>query len=184
LETKSLLLLVLCSLLSFTGCISIKGNFQGLTSDYKKARKECGELFFSVESGLDSRKDSSVIKVLNGIQVKNNLKGLSRIVLYIWSPHCHSKYCPNINLLREKCDSQKIKLVIVSEYFDCSKIAIFFDKNQPLIGIDSRYYKTDFKNGYLPKFMFDLTGVKGIDLSGGRFFFFENGKYISEQLTL
>ena len=70
------------------------------------------------------------------------------------------------------------------ESYDCEQIAIFFDKKQPVIGIDTRYYKTNFTDRYLKKFMFDLTGIKDMGMAGGRYFFFEKGKYVSEQLTL
>ena len=183
------IILVLCFLALFvSGCKMkvniIKVKIRGVTSYYKNSKKECGESFCNEGSALGSTSDSCIIKLANGKEVKAYLEGLGKSVVYIWAPYCHGKLCLPINLIRQKCESENLKLVVVMEDYDCRLVALSFDKNHPVIGIDTRYYKTDFTDGYRRKFLFDLTGIKGIDMSAGRFFFFENGKYISEQETL
>ncbi len=102
----------------------------------------------------------------------------------MWDPGCRGAYCPNINWIRQKCKSENLNLIIVMEYFDCKQIDNFFDKKHPVIGIDTRYYKTNFTEAYRRKFLFDLTGIKNLDYSFGKFLFFQKSKYISEQPTL
>src|SRR5665213_2240452 len=152
---------ILCFMaLLANGCISIHGRFNGLTSYYKISKKECGDLFCAGGSALGSNADSCVIKLTNGKAVKAYLADFSKSVVYIWAPECHGSSCPNINWLRQKCESEHLKLLIVSGYFDCHKTLIFFDKAHPVTGIDTRYYKTDFTDGYLRKFLSDLTDIK------------------------
>jgi hypothetical protein len=58
------------------------------------------------------------------------------------------------------------------------------DKTHPVTGIDTKYYKSDFTDVYTRKFLFDLTGIKNMNISSGRYFLFDKGKFLSEQLEL
>jgi hypothetical protein len=170
-------------LMALSSCV-IKINMWGLNSNYKASKKECGELFCKEGSELGSNKDSCVIKISNGKVVKTYLSQFGKSVVYLWNAECHGAFCLSLDVARKKCEAQNSQLIVVSEFFDCHKTVLFFDKKQPLICIDPHYYKSDFTSGYLPKFLFDLTGIKNLHLAEGRYFFFENGKFVKEKQIL
>jgi hypothetical protein len=168
----------LLTLFFFLSSCSIEGTSQGLTSYYKKTRKNNPELFYQQSgSGLCEMKhnDSSKIAIINGIQLKNCITKCEKSIVYIWNPKCHSRFCYSLDALQRKCDVQGIELFVVAEYYDAEKMKFKYIIERPIFGINTKYYKSNFTSRYLSNFINDLTGVKDVY---GNLIQFGNGNYL------
>ncbi len=163
--------------LSLSGCglISIKGSFKGLTSNFNNSKKDCAQLMCYYNDTLNVE---CKLRIVNGLQLKQSVSKTEKAVVYIWSSSCKSQYCPSPAYLKSKSDTLNITLFIVSEFYDCN-IYQTIEPDMNYYGIDTKYYKTNFTSSYLKKFLFDLTGVKKLELNE-RLLYFENGRFIKK----
>lgn len=165
-------------ILLFTSC-SIKGNFAGLYSYYNKMHEQNPKLYASataVNSICEIKKNAiPTIYVVNGKEIKECITTKKKSVVYIWGPKCKSKICIPLELIQQKCTLKKIDMYVVAEYYDNNLMDFNYNINNPIFGIDTKYYKSDLTSNYLSKFIFDLTSTK---VTENKYLYFEDGKFI------
>ena len=120
------------------------------------------------------------ILVVNGTSLKQCLAKKKKALIYYWAPRCRSQMCFPPEIVQSTCDSKKIELYIVAEYYDSENMKINYNIKRPIYGIDTEYYKTSLTTKYTRKFLFDIDS--SLDFSkiklGDRYLYFENGKFI------
>jgi len=163
--------------LSISSC-QFNGTLQGLYSYYRKVNRGNPDLFITINDSIDfcEVKASAVSKILllNGKNLNKCIKKYKKSLVYIWSPNCKSQYCYSLEYLQKICNEVNIELFIVAEYYDMHYMSIDYNLERPIIGIDTKYYKTNITSKYLTKFISDLTD--GIEISD-RFIYFANGYF-------
>lgn len=177
------ILIIIFYLGLLTSC-SINGSLQGLFSYYKKTEKEGKIIFLKFNADIDYLKtyrDSTTIILANGKEIKNYIKKFEQSLIYIWSPKCKSKFCYSLDLLQEICLQKEIELFIVAEYYDSKYMSKNYKILHPIIGIDTRYYKTNLTSKYLSNFIKDLIdevdNITFKEIYNAQFFSFRNGKF-------
>lgn len=162
----------------FTSC-SIQGTLQGLVSYYKKTKKENPQLLYHLKGGEDicNYTSNAINKVVvtNGKTIRNCINNHSKSIIYFWSPKCKSRTCYPLEAVQAACTKAKIQLFIIAEYYDVQLMSKNYELEKPIVGIDTKYYKTNFTNKYVSKFFRDI-GVNNSDIQ--RFSYFENGIFI------
>ncbi len=166
-------------LIFFSISCSVNGNFKGLYSYYDKTKSESPNLlaYPDIHTTICELKNNTTPKIYitNGKELKKCLINYENLILFIWSPKCKSKYCYSLNLLQQNCNRNKIELIIVSEYYDTELMQIKYELKNPILGIDTNYYKSNKTSNYVSKFIFDLTSIEHID---GRLLHFKNGEFV------
>lgn len=97
-------------------------------------------------------------------------------MVYYWQPSCQSEICIPIYAVDQYCQENDIALYVVSKYYHNEIMAKESYSNYPIIGIDTKYYKTNLTSKYIPKFYADL----GIENTIDNFFLFENSKLVRQ----
>jgi hypothetical protein len=67
----------------------------------------------------------------------------------------------------------------VADYYDCNQLTINLTT---LYGIDVQYYDSNFRSIYIDRFLYDLTGVKGLGRDGKRLYYFKKGEYAPTEM--
>ncbi len=181
----SLVLVIYFCIANSCGLIKVNGTLQGLTSYYVQSKKICPELFdWSIETNMGQNLLIDTFRVNklmigNGNDVKQHITKYQHAIVYIWSPKCKSKYCESLDLLQQKCSKASVELVVVAEYYDCSRMLHSNKLKRPIVGIDTKYYQSNFTRTYIKRFLKDLTVDKHTAQKAGRFFYFNQGQLVS-----
>lgn len=94
-------------------------------------------------------------------------------ILYLWKPKCRGSY--SLQTLQKKCDSLKIELFIVAEYYD-KMMQVSQGIKRPIFGIDTRYYQSNLTSKYVLSFIRDL--ISNPDTNTYRdFYYFKAGVF-------
>jgi len=120
--------------------------------------------------------DTPKVYVVNGNDIKKCISTKKKSIVYIWGPKCKSKICFPLELLQQKCNTKKIDLYIIAEYYDNELMNFNYNINNPIFGIDTKFYKSDLTSTYLTKFIYELTST---NVKENRYLYFENGKFIN-----
>lgn len=170
------LMLTTCS----CGLVTINGTTQGLTSYYKKSKKTCGELFASpgINQQVCDTTHTNKLVIGNGKTLRQCITGQPKTLVYLWSPKCKSKYCVSLDLLQQQCHADSVALIVVAEYYDCRLMQRTYQLKHPIVGIDIKHYKSNLTSTYIQRFLCDLTQVKAFPKGQGRYFYFENGRFV------
>lgn len=162
----------------FCSACSIKGSFQGLYSYYSKAKSQNSQLLVKPDIGKSiceiKKSDTPEVYVINGINLKECIKKTDKAIVYLWPPKCKGRFCYSLNSIQQKCDTKKVALFIVAEYYDSELMQVNYKVSRPIFGIDVEYYQSNKTSKYLSKFIYDLT-LKS-DLVG-RLIYFEDGLF-------
>jgi hypothetical protein len=172
-------LLLLLSTLLISSCIRIvvkgaQSNYHILAPD--QLIKIEGENFCEMKFP----KNPSVV-LINGLQLKSCIKKCNKALVYIWSLHCKGAFCYSPSFLQNYCNENEIEFFLVIEYCDKLFLENRFGLKKPIFGVDTTYYKTDKVSKYLPKFLFDLTGLKRNE---NRLKYFENGVFVKSLVDI
>lgn len=154
----------------------IEGDFNGLFGYYNQTLSKYPKLInnnFNPTCDF-TKKGSARVIAINGIDLKNCIYKIDKVLIYIWSPNCTSESCYSIEAVQNKCNELNIELFIVAEYYDFQKMNNDYKIKNSIIGIDTKYYKTFFTSKYLSRFTHDLIGK---DYDYKRFLEFKNGLY-------
>lgn len=112
--------------------------------------------------------------MINGKEFKKLLVNEEKALVYLWGPNCNSDVCISLNLLQSYCHENSTTLFIVAEYYDVAKMELSYDIENPILGIDTEFYKTNKTNKYLELFFRDVdSSIKNFN---NRYFLFENGE--------
>lgn len=176
-NNKNIITLLLV-LITFFSC-SINISFQGLTSYYNKTKSESPNLLIKLKDSATlcdtEYTDSIKIIVTDGRRLRNCIKQYDNLIIYFWSPRCKSKSCLSLESIQNYCYENGIELFIVAEYYDSNYMRINYNLKRPILGIDTKYYRTNLTSKYLKLFIYDLTSTKDIYED---YLYFNNGKYI------
>lgn len=157
----------------------ISGTTQGLFSYYEKTISKNPNLIIDYNDTLlaCSKKYSlpTQIYISNGIMLEKCINNQEKTIVYIWKPRCKSKICYPLNIIQQKCDENNIELYIVAEYFDNEMMSKTYQLKNVILGIDTKYYKSNLTAKYKSKFIFDLTKKEYVEEN---FMFFEKGKLV------
>lgn len=171
----------ICIVFSFLFLLSsckIQGSFQGLYSYYNKVKKENPDLIIENTSYICELKQEVKPKVfvITGTQLKKCIEENQQqdYLVYIWKPKCRGQFCYSLDLLQRTCNVKNINLYIVAEYYDGILMLENYHIQNPIFGIDVKYYKTRLTSKYLSRFLYDLTGKADIEES---LLLFQNGKF-------
>ncbi len=179
--------------LSSCGLIKIGGSLQGLTSYYTKTVKAYPTLITHDirEDMFCSATVNDSIKVVlgNGKEVQTCILHYEKALVYIWQPKCHSKFCPSLDILEGKCKQAGMELFVVAEYFDGPLMSKKYTIERPIIGIDTKYYRSNLTSKYTSRFLADLINHKDTISDNRKMLYFERGKLIQtarafEDITL
>lgn len=155
---------------------TINGNLQGLFSYYNKTEKSLPGLLCKPAPGTSicGIRNSGVprVYVIHAGALKDCLKSSRKAIIYIWSSRCRSVLCYSLNLVQERCNAKGIELFIVAEYYDDEFMNFNYNIEHPILGIDTKYYRTNFTSRYIFRFLNELASVSKFE---NRFFYFENG---------
>ncbi len=144
--------------------------FEGYPSDFAIQGLESGYTF--------NIKNSNSVIVLNGLNLKNEIKEINHVIVYNWSPNCKSKICPSLSLIQNNCEELGFELFVVAEYYDDFMMSKNYSIKNSLLGIDTKYYKCDLTSFYFNRFYNDLTDKKYNSKSKHRFLYFFKGDFI------
>lgn len=171
------LLILLFSFITFSSC-SISGNFGGLFSYYKRTNKQSPNLIQKTTEISDfcdvNTNAKATVLMINDIQLKECLNSKEESIIFIWSPNCQGSYCYSLNAIQEKCNLKNIELFVVADYYDYSKMKESYNLAHPILGIDTKYYKTNLTNKYMSKFYLGLTSK---EIISGKFLRFHRGEF-------
>ena len=175
--TNMRVILLTCSLLILSSC-NIRGNFGGLFSYYKKTNKTAPNLIYKTNEIIDfcdiNKDTNAKVMMINDVQLQQCLLSKEKSLIYIWSPNCSGNYCYSLNAIQERCNLKNIELFIVAEYYDYAKMIEPYNLAHPILGIDTKYYKTNLTNKYMSQF---YSGLISQETVTGKFLRFENGEF-------
>ncbi len=168
--------------LSFVGLVSssctINGSLQGLRSYYPESVLTNPDLFIHLKKdGLICRTPPDLknkVVIASAGNLKDCLQSDSSIV-YIWGAKCKSSVCKSLNESQEMANQAEANLFVVAEYYDAELMNLNYQISYPIMGIDTEYYKSEWTQKYLSRFLTDLTEERA-NHDGGRFLVFVNGE--------
>lgn len=173
------LIVVLIQCLFLTSCqISVK--FKGHTS-YRREIEPYIDKMVSDEPFSCSMEYSknNRLTIINGLMLKECIQSEDAVLVYLWSPLCRSSKCLDLNTLQNICDKNNTTLYIVAEYYDLKKMYKKYRISKPIIGIDTKYYKTNFTSKYLKYFFTDLIENKEkVNVKNTRYVYFKSGQHV------
>ena len=165
---------------------TINGSFQGLRSYYPETVKVNPDLFVYLEEDqlICDTTGSYTHKVViaNAQNLKECIAADSSVV-YIWGANCKGTECKGLNESQEMTSQANANLFVVAEYYDAELMDLNHLIDYPIIGIDTRHYKSEWTKKYLSRFLSELTG-ENTDHSSGRFFVFFDGKMTGRYRTM
>ncbi|WKW46242.1 hypothetical protein P3875_10755 [Myroides sp. JBRI-B21084] len=169
------LILFITLLFVATGCnvslVNTNVSFDGLYINSDKYKE--------LLTNIDCKNKSKNIYLTNGIELRNCIINNKKPALvYIWSLHCKSESCVNIEFFIRFCKENNVVPYIVIEYLTEKDLNYYKSLDVDLYVINNTYYKTKFVNSYSKKFRQDLIQEKRT--LGNRYIFFdENAKVTS-----
>ncbi|EKB57049.1 hypothetical protein [Bergeyella zoohelcum] len=169
-------LLTIVSLFIILQSCAIKGNFKGLYSYFNTTYKAKPELF-SKEKWNCHEKNDNKVRIIRGKDIVKCLSQYSRSLVYIWSPNCTSDICYPLDEIQKYCNRQGIELFIVAEYYDAEKMTQQYTVKNPILAIDTEYYKTNITKRYVALFLKDIDFLSPLQ---NRYLLFEKGNFSRE----
>lgn len=178
---KSVFILLIFTTLS--SCVV--GDLTGLTSGYKNlsAAEKAKIVTLEEDAAIAELAKSDTIYRMTSQPIENYLKAMQgEVVLYRWSPNCSSSICYSLESVQKLCTQRHQKLIVFTEYFDLPQIEAqnLAVLDFPLFSIHAEFYKTDFCNKYVKRFLADLLNMKKVpdDVLYNRYFLFSDGKFV------
>jgi hypothetical protein len=153
------------------GC-QISGSFKGLRS-YRAEIEQNNSSLISL-ANYECNKNENRIYIVRAKQLLDCLRVCDSSLVYIWKPNCISKKCIDINALQNLCSKKRVNLFIVAEYYDLKKMSQKYKIEYPILGIDTKYYHSDFTKKYLARFIFELTKEKISNERTVGYFFYQD----------
>jgi hypothetical protein len=168
----------------FSSC-SINGSLKGLYGYYNITKKDCPGLLVRPQAPDSicqrSQPATPVVYVINGVDLKRCLSGLNNALVYFWKSNCSSPMCYPIEVVQQKCNVQNVDLFVVAEYYDTYSMNNKYDVSRPVLGIDTRYYKSNMTKKYMSRFLQDLAEVEYTESS---LYYFKKGQLVKVERDL
>ena len=141
----------------------INGSFGGLVSHQKKLEKSNPNMLVKSNEDIcfQSYKPAKVF-IVNGKELLSCLSRNEKSLVHIWKPNCSSDLCIPLSNVEAIADDINATLYIVAEYYDEAKMKIDYKINNPILGIDCKYYKSSFTKKYLGDFLQGLLQKKDV----------------------
>lgn len=156
----------------------------GIFSDYKKTMSASPKLLIKLEDSTSIchvvYSDSIKVLVVTGKKLKECLNSKNDVILYYWKPGCKGEFCYALDFLQQKCQEKGKDLYIIAEYYVTWRMKQDYSLNHPILGIDTKYYKTGLVSKYVSKFFTDLGIERNIYHN---FIYFDKGKFIKSFLV-
>lgn len=134
-------------------------------------------------TNIDCENKSKNIYLTNGNELRNCIINIKKPALvYIWSLHCKSESCVNIDFFIRFCKENNVVPYIVIEYLTEKDLNYYKSLNVDLYVINSTYYKTKFVNSCSKKFSQDLIQEKRT--LGERYIFFDENAKVTTLSTI
>ena len=148
----------------------------GLTSGYSHLSDAQKERVITLEENIDEIHDFSKVYKVSLNQVKQYIETHDKVLLYNYTPFCHSTYCVSPAALVSQCKDKGINVLVISNIYD----DIFKQKHTtfPMLMIDTKQFPTKWRAKYLDLFYSPLTGHTDKELNYANYHYFEKGKYI------
>ena len=158
-------------LMGLTSC-----QISGLTSGYSHLSDAQKKRVITLEENIDDIHDLSKVYKVSLNQVKQYIETHDKVLLYNYTPFCHSTYCVSPAALVSQCKDKGINVLVISNIYD----DIFKQKHTtfPMLMIDTKQFPTKWRAKYLDLFYSPLTGHTDKELNYAIFHYFEKGKYI------
>lgn len=145
----------------------------GLTSDYKKISET--EKSYIKELDSFENTEGNNVYIINGKQLKEELKNNKKSIVYTFANGCSSENCLPLAYYENFAKENNYKLyMVMSGYYDLYK-TLDQESTSPLYAIDDKYYNTKYSGKYLRMFENEISG-KPLDekrTSYNSFYFFE-----------
>lgn len=128
--------------------------FYGITNDYSTLSNEEKQLIDTCVSfdNLEPKK----IYVINGKQLKNEIKNNENSMVYIFTNGCPSEYCFPMSVYESYAKENDIKLYLVMTGYASLQETLQQKFESPLFAIDYDYYETKYRSTAVRKFENDL----------------------------
>lgn len=157
----------------------MNGSFRSLYSYYKKSHKENPLIYSKLESSqsicdISKKTAKTNVVIINGENLNDCIKTTKKALIYIWGSNCKSKICYPPEIVQSVCNSEKIQLFVVAEYYDNEAMIIDYAIERPIFGVDTKYYKSNLTDKYLTRFLNDLNIAKE---TTNRYLYFEKGAF-------
>lgn len=171
---------ILCSVFLMASC-SFKGNFGGLTSNYKQSKARRPDLFIPVGAqdnfcALKPREQPAVY-LIRAAQLNACIAQYEQALVYIWKPNCKSEKCHPLHYYQRICDTRNTELFVVAEYFDEENMSVMHHTTHPIAGIDIDFYRSNLTSKYLPRFIAELTRHDTEDTKRS-YYYFKKGRLV------
>lgn len=174
------------AILILSSC-TINGNFQGLRSYYKDTKEKNPNLFvhLDAEESLcgENEKFNNKVVIISADDLKPCLVN-EYSVLYIWGAKCRGGVCKPLNASQHLADSANVELFIIAEYYDSVLMDLNYSIKNPILGIDTKYYRSNWTNKYVSSFFYDLFGKKTKAEEGGRFILVKENLFFGRYQSL
>ena len=149
-------------LLGLTSC-----QIGGLTSGYSHLSATQKERVVTLEDDIDAIHDFSKVYKVSLNQVKQYIETHDKVLLYNYTPFCHSTYCVSPAALVSQCKDKGINVLVISNIYD----DIFKQKHTtfPMLMIDTKQFPTKWRAKYHDLFYSPLTGHTDKELNYASF---------------
>lgn len=138
----------------FTSSIIISCSVNGFTNDYGKLSTTQKSSIKELENF--SSLNSEHIYLINGSQLKTELKNNEKSLVYIFTNGCKSKYCKPLFIYENFARENGYKLYLVMDGFKDLEETTKQPLKSNLFAIDSKYYNTNIRSSYNSKFENEL----------------------------
>lgn len=128
------------------------------------------------EESIDDIHDFSRVYKVSPSQVKQYIETHDKVLLYSYTPFCHSTYRMSPAVLVSQCKNGGINVFVASNIYD----NIFKQKHTtfPTLVIDTKQFPTKWKTKYVEQLYFLSTGHIDKEPNYASFHHLEKGKYI------
>ena len=156
---------------SLTSC-----QISGLTSGYNHLTRAEKEKVIKLEGDIDAILDFSKVYTISIKQVKQYIATHEKVLLYDYTPYCHSANCVSPTALVSQCKDKGIDVLVISNIYD----DIFKQRHTafPMLMIDTKSFSTKWRWKYTDLFYVPLIGHTAKELNYAGFHYFENGTYV------
>ena len=148
----------------------------GLTSGYSHLSDVQKKRVITLEENIDDIHDFSKVYTVSVNQVKQYIESHEKVLLYDYTPFCHSTYCVSPVALVSQCKDKGINVLVISNIYD----DIFKQKHTtfPMLMIDTKLFPTKWRAKYVKQFYFPLTGHTDKELNYASYHYYEKEKYL------
>lgn len=154
------------------GMISINDSGYKRLSENEKARvKKC-------TTAIDSLTADGNIYQITVAQMREYLSHRNNVIIYQYATYCHSTFCINPIAAQQICREHGYEFCLLIDTYDYLERIPAMDV--PILAIDQTPYNTDKTPKYCDGFFDALTGVTDKVRGYGRFFHFQQGRFINE----